>query len=145
MYIYFPSDSAGVGLLLRLLEEGTPSQLRTVSEEERRLWGYSSSEIKHTCTHTHTHTHTHSDTHITWLAASPRKRETARSLTYPQREQTQTEEDKRRSEPCWSSDRTLTHTHSQEVCVVQRCMQRSLNIQPDAEIGCRDLASETND
>lgn len=46
--LWFPSDFAGVGLFLRVLEARTPSQLWTLSEEEGWLWGYPGSEIKWT-------------------------------------------------------------------------------------------------
>lgn len=42
----FSSDSAGVGLFLRLPEERTPSQLRPLPEEERRLRSHAGAEIK---------------------------------------------------------------------------------------------------
>lgn len=44
--LWSPSDFAGVGLFLRVLEAGTPSQLWTLSEEEGWLRGYAGSEIK---------------------------------------------------------------------------------------------------
>lgn len=44
----FPSDFAGVGLFLRVPEAGTPSDLWTLSEEERRFRGHAGSEIKGT-------------------------------------------------------------------------------------------------
>lgn len=38
-FFLWSTDSAGVGLFLCLLEARTSSELRTLPEEERRLWG----------------------------------------------------------------------------------------------------------